>query len=497
MFTKVLIANRGEIAVRIIRALQEMGILAVAVYSQADVAAPHVLLADEAYPLDGVSSAETYLDQEKILSIARGSGAAAIHPGYGFLSENAGFAARVEAAGLRFIGPPASAIQAMGDKIAARQRMQAAGVPVVPGWEGDIGDFEAAREAAAAIGYPVLVKAAVGGGGKGMRRVEEPDALPAAIAGAAREAARAFGDPRLFLEKWISRPRHVEIQVFGDETGQVIHLFERECSIQRRHQKIIEESPSPALDAALRARMGAAAVAAARAVGYRNAGTVEFLLDDEGNFYFLEMNTRLQVEHPVTEFVTGRDLVQAQVAVAAGRPLPFTQEDLHQTGHAFECRIYAEDTEREFLPTTGTLSIYREPAGPGIRVDSGVRQGSEVTVHYDPLLAKLIVWAEDRPRTLRKLRWALSQYVLLGVVTNLPFLRRLVDLPAFAAGELHTGFLEEHPVPAGPAALSPEAQVAAAVALSRRAAPAPRRDRGDLTSPAANPWLAGGPWRLH
>jgi acetyl-CoA carboxylase biotin carboxylase subunit len=497
----VLVANRGEIAVRILQALQEMGIPAAAVYSDADREAPHVRLADEAYPLEGVAATDTYLQQEKLLAIARQCGAAAVHPGYGFLSENAAFAELLEEAGIKLIGPPSRVIRAMGDKIAARRSMEAAGVPVVPGWEGESRSLKAVQRAAAEVGYPLLVKAAAGGGGKGMRRVEEASQLEEALAGAQREAERAFGDGRVYLERYLTRPRHVEIQIFGDAHGSVVHLFERECSIQRRHQKIVEESPSPFLDAALREEMCQAALRAARAIGYENAGTVEFIVDTHGGEkprpYFLEVNTRLQVEHPVTEWVTGRDLVRAQIVVAAGGAVPFRQEELRQNGHALECRIYAEDPANGFLPSTGILQVYREPRGPGIRVDSGVEQGSEVTVDYDPLLAKLIVWAENRPEALAKMDWALAQYVILGVRTNIPFLRHLLRHPAFQAGDLHTGFLEEHAIAAGPREVPLPALAAAALALSggsdhRRRTTDDRR----TAEQTASPWRDGGPWRL-
>jgi acetyl/propionyl-CoA carboxylase alpha subunit len=499
-FTRVLVANRGEIAVRVIQTLQEMGIRAVAVYSDPDRDAPHVRLADEAYPLPGRSAAETYLDQERIAAVAREARAEAVHPGYGFLSENPAFAARLEAAGVQLIGPPARVIALLGDKVAARRVMEAAGVPVVPGWSGEIGKAAAVREVAQRLGYPLLVKAAAGGGGKGMRRVDAPAELDAALASAAGEAERAFGDRRLFLERWLPRPRHVEIQVFGDTHGGYVHLFERECSIQRRHQKIVEESPSPALDAGLRERMAAAALQAARAAGYVNAGTVEFLLDATGSFYFLEVNTRLQVEHPVTELVSGADLVRAQVLVAAGERLPFRQEELSQSGHALECRIYAEDPARDFLPSTGVLQVYREPRGPGIRVDSGVREGMTVTADYDPLLAKLVVWAETRPQALAKLAWALDRYVVLGLQTNLVLLRRLIHHPDFVAGDLHTGFLQEHAIPLAPP--TPTVEVLAAAALAETAGTGGGRPAGESqpATPAARragPWLSGGPWRLN
>lgn len=495
MFRKVLVANRGEIAVRIILALRELGVVPVAVYSDPDRDAPHVRLAGEAYYLEGTSAVETYLDRGKLLDAARRSGAEAVHPGYGFLSENWEFAGELEAAGIRLIGPPARLIRTLGDKVEARRLMAGAGVPVIPGWDGEPREIAEMGRIAEGLGYPVLVKAAAGGGGKGMRRVDEPGALEAALESARAEAEAAFGDGRVYLEKYLPRPRHVEIQVLADSHGNVLHLFERECSVQRRHQKIVEESPSPALDSALRARMGEAAVKAARAAGYENAGTVEFMLDGTGSFYFLEVNTRLQVEHPVTEAVTGLDLVQLQVRVAAGEPLPFRQEDARQTGHAVECRVYAEDPARGFLPSTGRLRIFRPAQGPGIRVDSGVREGDEVTPFYDPLLAKLIVWAEDRERALARMEDALGRFAILGVRTNLAFLRRLTRHPAFRSGDLHTHFLEEHPLSDDPPEPSGEALAAAALALELGREKRPARVAGETTA-APSPWTDGGAWRL-
>lgn len=442
LFSKILIANRGEIAVRVIRACQEMGIATVAVYSDADAASLHVTLADEAVHIGAAPATESYLRGDKILRVAQQLGCDAIHPGYGFLSENANFADAVNAAGLTFIGPTGDAMRAMGSKTAARAAMQAAGVPVVPGYQA--GNSDAGLIAAAPdIGFPVLVKASAGGGGKGMRVVQSADELPEALASARREAQHAFGDDQIYLEKYIVNPRHIEFQIFGDAHNNTIHLFERECSIQRRHQKIIEESPSPFLDDDLRRRMGDAAVAAARAVGYTNAGTIEFLVDAARNFYFLEMNTRLQVEHPITELVTGTDLVKLQLRVAAGEPLP----DMHalcQQGHAIECRIYAEDPANNFLPEIGKVRRAVEPVGPGVRVDAGVTTGDEISLHYDPMIAKLIVWGENRTEALRKMNWALRHYVVLGVTTNIPFLRDVVAHPAFRQGDVTTNFIPEH-----------------------------------------------------
>lgn len=450
-FNKVLVANRGEIAVRILRALRDMGLTAVALASDPDRNAEHVRVADEVIFLEGQTSAETYLKGDKIIALAQAAGIQAIHPGYGFLSENANFAQACADANITFIGPAPSVMREMGDKIRAKALMEKAGVPVVPGWAGEAdANMATVTQQAAQVGYPLLVKAAAGGGGKGMRLVHTPDALEAAWYAAAREAQSAFGDARVFLERYITRPRHIEFQIFGDHHGHLVHLFERECSIQRRHQKLIEEAPSAMLmeNPDLRARMGEAAVQAARAMAYTNAGTVEFIVDEAGNFYFLEVNTRLQVEHPITEWTVQQDLVRLQLMVAAGLPLPFTQQELRQSGHAIECRICAEDPANNFMPATGKLAFYRPPQGPFIRVDSGVREGSEVTVHYDPLLAKLIVWGPNRGAALARMSRALSEFVALGMPFNAPFLKTVIDHPAFRAGNTHTHFLEEHGLPA-------------------------------------------------
>ncbi len=441
-FSSVLIANRGEIAVRLIRAARELGLRAIAVYSEADARSLHVQLADEAILLGPPEPAASYLDGEKIIAAARQSGAEAIHPGYGFLSENAAFAAAVQAAGLIFIGPSPEAIRLMGDKAASKEKMRAAGVPTVPGEEGlsTLDDFQ---RAAAQIGYPVLVKAAAGGGGKGMRIVQREADLADAVESAAREAQNAFGDNRLLLEKYLPQAHHIEFQILADAHGHTLHLFERECSVQRRHQKIIEETPSPLLSPALRARMGQAAVAAARAVGYVNAGTVEFIFDPTSDdFYFLEMNTRLQVEHPVTELTTGLDLAQWQFRVAAGEALPWAQDELSRRGHAIECRVYAEDPASGFLPSIGPLLRVRWPQGPGIRVDSGFRSGDEVTRYYDPLLAKIIVHAEDRPTAIRRMQAALRETVVHGVRTNIAFLLDVLAHPDFRQGRADTRWVE-------------------------------------------------------
>jgi len=497
MFNKILIANRGEIAVRIARTAQQMGIKVVAVFSDPDRYAPHVAVADEAYSLEGEAAADTYLRGDRLIKIARHHGVDAVHPGYGFLSENADFAQACIDAGLTFIGPTPEVIRKLGDKLEAKKILAAAGVPVVPGWSGTGHDaLEDVAEQAERIGYPVLIKAAAGGGGKGMRVVREAAELPAALEGARHEAGAAFSDARVFLEKYIVRPRHVEIQIFGDQHGNVVHLFERECSIQRRHQKIIEESPSPALEPGRRGAMGEAAVRAARAINYTNAGTVEFMLDQEGAFYFLEVNTRLQVEHPVTEMITARDLVHTQLEVAAGNPLPFSQFDLKQNGHAMECRIYAEDAARGFLPSIGKLAIYEPPIGPNVRVDSGVVEGSEVTVHYDPMLAKLITWGRNRDESLARMRWALAHWPILGVTTNIQFLRMLLDHPAFVRGDIHTQFLDETDLEADiPGGATDEALIAAAWSTTAPARGAvPTSDAAGATD-HIGPWRAGQAWR--
>jgi len=452
MINKILVANRGEIAIRILRACRELGIRTVAVYSDVDQNALHVQHADEAVYIGAAAPQESYLNADALIRAAMESNADAIHPGYGFLSESASFAAMVHSAGLIFIGPSAESIRLMGDKAESKIRMKEAGVPTVPGVEGieSIGDFErAARE----IGYPVLVKASAGGGGKGMRIVWEADDLPEEIQAAKREALHAFGDDRLLIEKYMANAHHVEFQVFGDQHGNLVHLFERECSAQRRYQKIIEETPSPLLTPApstssgpgLREEMGEAAVAAAKAVGYYNAGTIEFILDpDTLKFYFLEMNTRLQVEHPVTEFVTGLDLVHWQIRVADGERFPFEQTHFSQRGHAIECRVYAEDPTNNFLPSTGKLLLYIEPHGPGIRVDSGFAAGNEVTHFYDPLLAKLIVYAEDRPSAIQRIQAALKDFVVHGVITNIDFLQTVLSHPDFRNGKVTTRWVEQN-----------------------------------------------------
>ena len=442
MFNKILIANRGEIAIRIMRACREMGIKTVAVYSDADKNSLHTQFADEAVHIGGASPQESYLNADVLIRAALQAKAEAIHPGYGFLSENASFALAVASANLTFIGPSADSIRAMGDKAESKIAMKKAGVPTVPGAEG-LGSEAEFRIAAKEIGYPVLIKASAGGGGKGMRVVEKEAELAEAIQGAGREALNSFGDDRLLIEKYIPNAHHVEFQVFGDKHGHLVHLFERECSVQRRHQKIIEETPSPLLTPALRAQMGEAAVKAAKVVKYHNAGTIEFIVNpDTLGFYFLEMNTRLQVEHPVTELTAGLDLVQWQIRVAAGERFPYSQDQLTQRGHALECRVYAEDPANGFLPSTGKLLQYIEPRGPGIRVDSGFRAGDEVTHFYDPLLAKLIVHAEKREAAAQKMQAALRDYVVHGVTTNIDFLQDVLAHPDFANGKVSTRWVE-------------------------------------------------------
>ncbi len=439
---KVLVANRGEIAVRVLRALREAGIATAVVYSDPDRHGLPVVLADEAHRIGPAPSADSYLRGEAIVALARRIGADAIHPGYGFLAENAGFARQCAEAGVVFIGPPPDAIAAMGSKIESRRLMRQAGVPVVPGGDEALDSLAAAESFAAEVGYPVMLKAAAGGGGKGLRRVRAAGELAAAFRAARSEARASFGDDRVYIEKYLERPRHIEIQVLGDEHGNVVSLGERECSLQRRHQKVVEEAPSPVVDERLRARLGEAAVQAARAVGYTNAGTVEFLLDRSGEFYFLEMNTRLQVEHPVTEWVTGRDLVRAQIDVARGAVLGDDWHRVVPRGHAVEVRIYAEDPYRNFAPSPGTVRRLRWPDGPGVRTDAGIYEGSEVTIHYDPLLAKLTVWAASRELALERLERALTELRLEGVRTTVPLFQALLDDPDFRAGELDIEMLD-------------------------------------------------------
>lgn len=493
MFSKVLIANRGEIACRVIATCRRLGIATVAVYSDADRNARHVRLADEAIHIGPAAARESYLRSDAILDAARRTGAQAIHPGYGFLSENADFADACVAAGITFIGPPASAIRAMGDKSAAKALMAKAGVPLTPGYHGDQQAPEFLRTQADGIGYPVLIKASAGGGGKGMRKVERSEDFVDALASCQREAASAFGNDHVLVEKYVERPRHIEIQVFGGGHGEAVYLFERDCSVQRRHQKVLEEAPAPGMSADRRAAMGKAAVDAARAVGYVGAGTVEFIAGPDGDFYFMEMNTRLQVEHPVTEFITGTDLVEWQLRVAAGQPLPKRQDELTIHGHALEARLYAEDADRGFLPSTGTLRRLRLPTpSANVRVDTGVEEGDSITPYYDPMIAKLIVWDVDRDAALRRMSQALADCQVVGVTTNAGFLRRLLHTDSFANAKLDTALIErEHAALAvtgdGEQALWELAAIAAVASTPAAAA--------DVRDPHS-PWQAQDGWRL-
>ncbi|HET7791060.1 MAG TPA: acetyl-CoA carboxylase biotin carboxylase subunit [Gemmatimonadales bacterium] len=492
-FRRVLVANRGEIALRIIRACREEGIEAVAVYSEADRLAPHVRAADAAVLLGPAPAPESYLDIEKVVAAALAAGCQAVHPGYGFLSERAPFAEAVEHAGLVFIGPPPAAIRAMGDKTEARRRMQAAGVPVVPGLVAPLADAKTARKEADRLGYPVLLKAAAGGGGKGMRLVRAGGEIESAFLAAKSEAKKAFGDGAVYLERYLERPRHIEIQVLADAHGRVVALGERECSVQRRHQKLIEESPSPAVSPALRRRMGEAATAAAGAVGYRGAGTIEFLLAPSGEYYFLEMNTRIQVEHPVTELVYGVDLVREQLSIATGKPMRVAAGLLNPRGHAIECRITAEDPFNDFLPQTGVVEYLRVPAGPGVRWDGGVEAGNEVTLFYDPLLAKLIVWGETRDAALARMRRALRELVVVGLPTSQAFHLRVLDEPSFRRGELDITYLER----LGPELLAAQPTEARVRALAVAAALLTDEERAAATPRAANGAGHGvSPWEI-
>jgi 3-methylcrotonyl-CoA carboxylase alpha subunit len=503
MFHKILIANRGEIAHRLFVACRELGVRSVAVYSDADQAAAWMHLADERYRLPGVTAAETYLNQTAVLDIAHRCGAEAVHPGYGFLSENADFAAACAERGLIFIGPGPEAMRLLGSKAAARVLAQRAGVPIVPGVDGAGKEAAELATAAAAIGYPVLIKASAGGGGKGMRVVEKAADFADAVQAARREALSAFGDDHILLEKYFREIHHVEIQVLGDTHGTLLHLFERECSIQRRHQKIIEESPAPIVrDEGLRQRMAQAAVSLAQAAGYVSAGTVEFIVEPEGGFYFLEMNTRLQVEHPVTELVTGLDLAAWQIRIAAGEPLPFAQADIRQRGHAIECRLYAEDPAQGFLPSIGTIGYYQRPSGPGVRVDDGIETGSAVTPYYDPMLAKVITWGHDRPEALRKMARALRDTAVLGITTNIPYLLAILAEPDFIQGRAGTNFLAEQLAGwAPPAEADEDAWLALALfeALQGVGGQARRATAAGATNgtaeAAADPWNETAGWR--
>ncbi|MCF4165758.1 acetyl/propionyl/methylcrotonyl-CoA carboxylase subunit alpha [Zavarzinia compransoris] len=490
MFDSILIANRGEIACRVIRTARRMGLRAIAVHSEADAGARHVRLADEAVLIGPAAARESYLVAERIIEAARRTGAKAIHPGYGFLSENADFAETCAREGIIFVGPPPSAIRAMGSKSAAKALMETAGVPLTPGYHGDEQDPDFLKAQADAIGYPVLIKAAAGGGGKGMRLVERGGDFIEALASCRREARASFGDDHVLVEKYVTRPRHIEIQVFGDSHGNYVHLFERDCSVQRRHQKVVEEAPAPGMTPERRHAMGEAAVAAARAVGYAGAGTVEFIANQDGTFYFMEMNTRLQVEHPVTEMITGQDLVEWQLRVAAGEALPLSQAELGIQGHALEARIYAEDADRGFLPSIGRLAHVAAPAeGPHVRIDTGVEEGDEITPHYDPMVAKLIVWDEDRDAALARMRRALADYRVAGVTTNIPFLSRLIACPAFAEADLDTGLIERERD-----ALFPPATVLPRDALLAAAAAELLAERATSDN---DPWGLRDDWRLN
>ena len=497
MFGTILIANRGEIACRVIRTARRMGVRTVAVYSEADAGARHAALADEARLIGPAPARESYLRVDRVIAAAQASGAEAVHPGYGFLSENAEFAEACAAAGLVFIGPPPAAMRAMGSKSAAKSLMEGAGVPLVPGYHGADQDPAALQAQADRIGYPVLIKASAGGGGKGMRVVEAASGFAEGLALAKGEAAASFGDDQVLIERYLTRPRHIEIQVFADTHGNTVSLFERDCSIQRRHQKVIEEAPAPGMDPARRARMGAAACAAARAIGYVGAGTVEFITeagDDADAFYFMEMNTRLQVEHPVTEVVTGQDLVEWQLRVADGERLPLLQDELSITGCAIEARVYAEDPSRDFMPAVGTLTHLHQPRpSRHIRVDTGVREGDTISVHYDPMIAKLIVWDADRPAAVARLRRALADYQVTGLRTNLDLLRGIAGHPAFAAADLDTGFIGRHGAELLPnPGTAPDLAVAAVVARALRdqGRPPPEHD-------PHSPWDLMGNWRMN
>ncbi len=500
MFDKILIANRGEIACRVARTARRMGIRTVAVYSDADVDALHVAACDDAYRLGPPPPRDSYLNGAAIIAIAKASGAQAIHPGYGFLSENEGFATACARAGIVFVGPPPAAIAAMGSKSAAKNIMGKAKVPLVPGYHGDDQDPRLLAREAAAIGYPVLIKATAGGGGKGMKVVERAADFAAALASARREAKSGFGDDRVLLEKYLTAPRHIEIQVFADTHGSAVYLFERDCSVQRRHQKVLEEAPAPAMKPEHRRAMGEAAVAAAKAIGYVGAGTVEFIAADsfarDGAFYFMEMNTRLQVEHPVTEMITGEDLVEWQLRVAAGEPLPKRQDELRLSGHAIEARIYAEDPERGFLPSIGTLAHLRAPTpGPAVRVDTGVRAGDEISPFYDPMIAKLVVLGEDRPAALSRLAEALAEYEIAGVATNVAFLRRVIAHPAFASGNVDTGLIARNHAALFPAATPAPAEALLAAALAEvRALAAARGSAAGTSDDPHSPWHVVDPW---
>ena len=495
MFKKILIANRGEIASRIAKTCRELGIATVVVYSEADRSSPHVYAADEARCIGPAPAKESYLNAEAVIAAARETGAQAIHPGYGFLSENPTFARLVGEAGITFIGPSPDSLAAVGNKIFARQTVTKLGVPVVPALENPSRDPHVLQEQARTLGYPLLIKAASGGGGKGMRIVRNEKDLAESVAAAEREALAAFAEGTVYLERYIERPRHVEVQILGDTHGTLIHLGERECSIQRRYQKIFEETPSPAVDEKLREDMTTAALTVAKAAGYYNAGTVEFILDDHGRFYFLEVNARLQVEHPITEWITGLDLVREQIRIAAGERLGFSQRDIHRRGHAFECRIYAEDPAHGFLPSPGKVLLWQSPTGPGVRVDAGVESHTEVSVYYDPMIAKLSTWGQDREQARRRMETALRQCVVLGPTTNVPFLIDLLAHPAFIAGATHTGFLPEH-FAQWQAHQAPHLMNIAAFAAALSQGQSPAKSPAGTKSFDETPWQQLGGWRI-
>jgi len=500
MFKKILIANRGEIAVRIIKACQEMGISTVAVYSEADRESLHVQMADEAFCIGPAPAVESYLRMDGIIQTAHAAGAEAIHPGYGFLAENAEFDRLCEKNNIVFIGPNSRALKLVGDKVRSRQTMEKAGIPIIPGMKRIPKDFSEFESEAKKIGYPVMIKASAGGGGKGMRVVSRQKDLKSALEAGMREAKSAFGDESVYLEKFIEEPRHVEFQVLADNHGHVVHLFERECSIQRRHQKIVEETPSQALTPELRSLMGETAKKVMQVSGYNNAGTVEFLLDKDKNFYFLEVNARLQVEHPVTELTTGVDLVHQQVLIASGEKLPFKQEDLSQRGHSIECRIYAEDPFNNFLPSSGKVLFLKEPKGPGVRHDCGIFSGSNVPIYYDPILAKLIVWAENREMACQRMVNALGDYVILGIKTTIDFLRDVIAHPQFKAGNTTTSFIEKH-LGAWESITKTEESLTLALIASafdnfNQTYAAPGMNRGAAQREVFSPWQSLGKWRL-
>ena len=498
MFDKILIANRGEIACRVARTARRMGIKTVAVYSEADANAMHVKACDEAYLIGPAAASDSYLRADKILEVAKQSGAQAVHPGYGFLSENAGFAKACKDADITFIGPPESAIISMGSKSEAKIVMTEAGVPLVPGYHGDEQDAAHLKQESLNVGFPQLIKATAGGGGKGMRVVSHADEFDAALTSCRREAKASFGDDKVLIERYLTAPRHIELQVFADTQGNAVHLFERDCSIQRRHQKVIEEAPAPGMTEALRQEMGKAAIDSAKAINYVGAGTVEFLLDTDGSFYFMEMNTRLQVEHPVSEMISGQDLVEWQLLVASGKPLPLAQDELQISGHAFEARIYAEAPDRDFLPATGALSYLKTPTiSEHVRVDTGVSQGDEVSVYYDPMIAKLITWDKDRDSALRQMKTALQDYQILGLSTNIEFLSRLFSAPEFAASDFDTGFIEKHTSALFPAKAQASDELIALTSLYHLQTSIAETQAQASPHDPSSPWVTQHGWKMN